>query len=475
VSWLLPWSLGAAVAAAIGVALLHLLARDRPPRWMLPTARFVAPGTARATRRARTPRDLPLLLARMLALLLAGAAFAAPVLHPEGGTVAQVLVLDLGDARSAAAAADTARARLVDGDRLVLVDTAVRIVAAGAERAMLDSLAANARSRDSRAGNARTPDSLGAAPTARTTLAGAVRPSLTALLIAGVRAAALLPQQADSAELVMIAPTAAHDAALAQARATWPGRVTVVDVAREAASGAVVQIGGAADSTAAIQRPAVRGAAGDAIVAAARMAGASLLPAGSRPAASGTLVVRDLATAVDSAWVRDGGTLVVWPADAVPAGRVALARPDTLGGIVADGRVALFAAVRSHTPPPGAVMARWIDGEPAVSQQALGQGCIRTAAVDVPAAGDITLRPAFQAVLQALMRPCALAQPAPIADSTRALLVGEGALARAGALRASSSRSPATPWLLGAALALLLVAEPVLRRTRNRGDAGAPA
>ncbi|MBA3891531.1 MAG: BatA domain-containing protein, partial [Gemmatimonadaceae bacterium] len=240
-TWLLPWALGAAAAAIAGVTLLHLLARDRPPRWSLPTARFVAPGTARATRRARTPRDRMLLAMRALALLLAGAAFAAPVRHSEGGNVAQVVVLDLGDGRSAAAAIDSAHARIRNGDRLVVVDTAVHIVEAGSERAALDSLAPGVREDAS------------------------ARPSLTAAMIAGIRAAARLPSQADSAALVMIAPAFAHDAAFAHARASWPGRVTVVEAARTAPG---------VDSTATPSRPTVRGAAGDPVVAGARLAGA---------------------------------------------------------------------------------------------------------------------------------------------------------------------------------------------------------
>lgn len=461
-SWLLPWALGAAVAAAIGVALLHLLARDRPPRWLLPTARFVAPGTARATRRARTPQDIPLLLVRMLALLLAGAAFATPVLHPEGGNVAQVQVLDLADERRAGPAVETARARHGDGDRLVVIDTAVHIVPAGSEGVVLDSLAmmATAAATDAQAATATTTaDSATIAPRIR---GAAGRPTLTAALIAAVRAAALLPPQADSASLVMIAPTGAHDAALARARAAWPGRVTVVDVP--------IPAGVPVDSTEAVvaARPAVRGPAGDAIVAAARLAGAVLLQPGDAPAVSSMLIVRDRVTAADSAWAAGGGTLLVWPADTAGAGLVPAGRRDTMGGFVAGGHAALLATVRTHAPPDGDAVARWIDGAPAVTQQPHGMGCIRTAAMTMPVGGDVTLRPAFQAALRSLMHRCSSAHPAPIADSTRALLAGTGALARAGALRARSSRSPATPWLLGAALALLLLVEPLLRRRHDQ-------
>nr|MBA3892055.1 hypothetical protein [Gemmatimonadaceae bacterium] len=183
------------------------------------------------------------------------------------------------------------------------------------------------------------------------------------------------------------------------------------------------------------------------------------------------LLLRDAPSAADSAWATAGGTLVTWSADSASDGTRRTSTPDTIGGIVVDGRAALFMAVRTHAPPAGRVIARWIDGEPAVTEQAQGAGCIRAVSVMVPAAGDVTLRPSFQDALRVLMRPCMRSTAEPIADSTRALLAGSGPLALAGVLRASSSRSAATPWLLAAALLLLLV-ELVVRRSNAAEPSG---
>ena len=54
-SVLAPWMLGMGALAVAAIVALHLLARHEPPRWLLPTARFVrAPGRSR--RSATTAR-----------------------------------------------------------------------------------------------------------------------------------------------------------------------------------------------------------------------------------------------------------------------------------------------------------------------------------------------------------------------------------------------------------------------------------
>lgn len=434
-TWIAPWALAIAGAAATVAGLLHLLARDRPPRWLLPTARFVAAGSARATRRARTPRDLPLLALRIAALILAGAAFAGPVFAPAGGTIARVVLLD----RSAAAADPAgavalARARLNAGDRLVLFDTIATPVAAGQESATLDSLLRSAPAGD--------------------------RASLSAGLVAAMRVAGEAASAADSVALVVVSPLRrVDDAATLSIRRLWPGRVELVDVRAR----------GSPDSLDALDaQPRVRGPSGDALVAAARLAGAT--PAAGSPAEGrGVLLVRGEATAADSAFARAGGTLVAWP---MRAGSGAPA--DTVGGFVIGGMVVPFPAVRRDHPPAGRALARWVDGAPAITESALDAGCIRTAAVALPAAGDVTLRAPFQRALRDLLRPCAQRTPAAMPDSVRAALAGAGPLATAAALRGDTTRAPATPWLLGAALALLLL-EPLLRRTSMdaRGAEGA--
>lgn len=438
-SWLAPWALAAAAAAAIAIGLLHLLARDRPARWLLPTTRFVAPGSARATRRARTPRDLLLLALRVLALVLAGAAFAGPVLAPEGGSVARVVVLDLSPAvADRAAATQAARARLRAGDRLVVFDTAVLPVAAGRELATLDSLA---RLR---------PD------TAH--VRGEAEGALSAGLVAALRAAAGAAANADSVALVLVSPlVGVADRASAAIRDAWPGRIELVTMPAPM------------DAPDTSWRVAVRGAPGDAVVVAARLAGAAP-DGGAATDTSATLLVRGAPTAADSAFARAGGTLVLWPVAATDA-----ARPDSIGGFVVGGAAGLFAATRAAPPPAGRVRARWVDGMPAVTDARLGAGCIRHVAIAVPTSGDLTLRPAFQRALHALVQPCAARPLAPAADSLRAVFARPGPLATAAALRGDRASSAATPWLLAAALLLLLL-EPLLRRGARPVDGtGAPA
>ena len=428
-TWIAPWALAVAGLAAAAAGLLHLLARDRPPRWLLPTARFVAAGSARATRRARTPRDLPLLALRIAALLLAGAAFAGPVFAPAGGSIARVVLLDRSaSAADPAGAVALARGRLRAGDRLVVFDTIATTVTAGAEPAALDSL-------------------LRAAPSVP-------HGSLSAGLVAATRIAGEAASAADSVALVVVSPLrGVDDAATLAIRGVWPGRVELVDVPARVPTDTL-------DTT--DLQPRVRGPSGDALVAGARLAGATPL-AGLPAEGRGVLLVRGEATAADSAFARAGGTLVVWSAHADSAA-VVEAVVDTIGGFFVGETVVPFAAVRRDRPPAGRALARWVDGAPAITERALDAGCIRTAAVALPVAGDVTLRPGFQRALRDLLRPCAQHVPAVMPDSMRAALAGTGPLATASGLRADATRARATPWLLGAALALLLL-EPLLRRT----------
>lgn len=429
-TWLVPWALAAAGGAAALVGLLHLLARDRPPRWLLPTARFVRAGTARATRRARTPRDRRLLALRMLALLLAGAGFAAPVRDPAGGSIARVVLLEKpSPGVGADSAFNATRERLKPGDRLVVFDTMAAVIIAGAEGAALDSLAGGIAA-----------DSM--------SVAAPHPPRLSAALVAGARIAGEVAASVDSVEMIVVSTLrGVEDAATREIRALWPGRIELVQV--PALTGDT------------ITRPLhVRGAAADPVVAGARLAGAAMAAGDIAPGA--TLIVRDSVRASDAAFARSGGTLVVWPAGSQRAAEIPSA--DTTSGIVVEGAVVPFVALRRGRPPAGRVVARWVDGEPAATQLPHGAGCIRTVSVDLPAAGDLTLRPGFQRALRGLALPCA-GQPRPIvSDSMRAILAGSGALASAAMLRRDVSRSPATPWLLGAALVLLLL-EPALRRT----------
>ena len=433
--------------AAVTTALLHLLARDRPPHLPLPTARFVAPGTARATRRARTPRDLLLLALRMTALVLAGAAFAGPLRHPEGGATARVVLLDAMPRGAAlVAAVDSTRVRLREGDRLVIVDSVARPVPPGDEMRVLAALA------DAGEDSVRR-DAGGSA-------------TLAAGLVAAVRAAATVDPSIDSVALHLVIAAEPADAAWREVRALWPGRAVVVRV--PVATGDTTPPG-------IFVREGGRDAMRDPVVAGARVMGAQPVEgqiAGSR----GALLVRGAASADDSAFARAGGMLLAWPADPARAGSGITPAPatDSVSGFVAGDAAVLFAAVRTHQPPAGRVVARWIDGAAAAAEVPLGAGCVRTAAIAVPAAGDLTLRAPFAGALAALMAPCGANAPTPLAAKTMRELAGAGPLASAGALRAGATRSPATSWLLGAALLLLLL-EPLLRRAAPTQGNGASA
>jgi len=275
--------------------------------------------------------------------------------------------------------------------------------------------------------------------------------SLAAGLVAALRTAGELRDSTDSVRIVVASPLAAEsvDAASPAVRRLWPGAIGVsrLDGRRDSAAGAA---------------PDVRAPADDALAVAAGFLG-------STPAGQPTRLVRSAPTAADSAWVRDaGGLLLVWP-DSTPAGWQATT-PDTVGAVVA-GRATLVAPfVRTALAPDGAVArAWWVDGAPAAVERPLGAGCVRTVGVPLAAAGDLPLRASFHALLRALLAPCGGARDlAPLPDSALGWLRGTGA-ATVAVTRDPATRSPFVPWLLGAAL-LLLVVELVVRRGAAGGE-----
>jgi hypothetical protein len=84
---------------------------------------------------------------------------------------------------------------------------------------------------------------------------------------------------------------------------------------------------------------------------------------------------------------------------------------------------------------------------------------VRSVAIGVPEAGDVALARSTQRLLNALTSPCGTPAPAgPVADSIVERMAGSGPLVAGTRLvRAGAHRSPATPWLLAAGLALLLL------------------
>ncbi|MBL0170658.1 MAG: hypothetical protein IPP90_07985 [Gemmatimonadaceae bacterium] len=87
----MPLVFTGAIAGALAITALHLLSVRRPPELWLPTARFLPERTVRAISRTRHPSDVWLLLLRIVALLLAGLAAAAP--RWQGGSGARVVLV----------------------------------------------------------------------------------------------------------------------------------------------------------------------------------------------------------------------------------------------------------------------------------------------------------------------------------------------------------------------------------------------
>ena len=201
-TFLAPLWIGVAAIAALGVTMLHLITTQRPPVTLLPTARFVPGGEARAAARAARPTDLVLLLLRIAALMMLGLAFAHPIIRGRTLTTVHVVVLDRS--RSAGpSAADSARAIWRVGDGLVVFDSSARLIRGAAS----DSLRAN------------IPAAL-IAP----------RGSLSAAVVAARQAARDVAPHTDSVELVIVSPVTDDelDAATSMLVAAWPGRVRLI-------------------------------------------------------------------------------------------------------------------------------------------------------------------------------------------------------------------------------------------------------
>jgi len=358
------------IAAGISVATvaLHLLAWRRPPETPLPTARFAPELPIRMVSRAVQPADLALLALRVLMVMLVGIALARPSFAPRREGVGRVVVVDRSIGGATGDVVNAARGQIRPGDAVVVFDSAAREVPA----ASLDSL-----------------DS--------TPLAS--RGSLSAGLVAGIRAAKRLERERDSVEIVVVSPFASHevDAATTRIRATWAGAVRTV------------RAGAQPNAPVAAGRPDVRASDGDGVAVALGLGGEIIGGASVR-------VVRDALTGADSAWARDGRAVVLWPTERAAgwSGRpavdtaFAVTAPSLSGGDATDARAATVVApfVRSLVPPPGRVLARWSDGEPAATETALGTGCLRAVAVPVPVVGDLVLTPSFRHFARRMASPC---------------------------------------------------------------------
>jgi hypothetical protein len=424
-----PWALLAAVGAAGIIVALHFIARRRPRAMAFPTARFVPARSVRAPSRSTRPADIPLLLLRVLALLLLGAAFAQPALQPERRPIARVVALDLSaSGRAVGDARDSAARYLRAGDLLVVFDSTARLIT-GDPRDSLDALEGSQA-------------------------AG----SLSAALAASTRAAASLRDRADSVELVLVSPFAAEewDGATRALRKLWPGRARLVATA--VASDSTARGSARIDAA----RPVVEEGGGDDDPL-------SALAALMHDTASRTRVriVRGALDAADSAWGGEvGHVLVHWPAS-VPAAWPKREAVDTVGAVAAGSAVLIADFPRSANPPGGdaRVVARWLDGAPAATESALLDGCVRSVAIPFPARGDLALGESARRFVRALSAPCGGARDlAPPGEARLAALRGEvHADAARFMTRGDAIENRATPWLLGAA-ALMLLLELLVRR-----------
>ena len=416
-SFLAPWALAIGALAAVGAVLLHLVARQRPAAYLLPTTRFIPDRRTLVSRIATRPRDLLLLALRILLLSSVSAAFARPVLAPHRAPLARLVLLDrsaqVADPLDAIARARTLVAGASPSRLVTFEDSAVVAVDAIAR---LDSLATD---------------------TSRVHARG----NLAAGLVAARRVAPELAALADSVEMVIISPltVAQLDAATDSVRALWPGRITLSRAAVRADSSVrwTLERALAADDPLAPALAAVDVSAGPAAVR----------------------LLRGAPTARDSAFARAGGAVVQWGAAAGSFAPAALAM---------GGDVVVATMSRGELRDSRGVIARWSDGAPAAVEAPLGAGCVRAVAVGVPLVGDLPLRPAFQRIVRGLLSPCGGIESAALADSAAlARLAGSSRLASAAALRGSGERSsPLVAWLLGLALACAL-AELFVRSRRE--------
>ncbi len=436
-SFLAPLMLAIGALAATAVVALHLLTTRRPPKAVLPTARFVPVSDASAVARSSRPTDLLLLACRVLAVLLLGAAFAQPVLDLPGPSVRSVVVLDRSaSVADPAVAARLAGERLTAGGALVVFDTVAREQSA---------------------------DSTGGAPsTAPRTAPRAASGILSAAFVVATRAGRRVARGADSVRLVLVSPLAEEefDAATDALRAEWPGSIEIVRVAAvtdTARRGAVRLVSATVDDPLA---PAI-----------ARLDVAR--------GAHEVRITRAPPSAADSAWVTaPERVLVYWPSpgDAVPVADGVTAFGLHTATIVAplvrmpldgsSGALRQGAAREMASAPavPSRVIARWRDGTVAATESALASGCVRSVGVGVPFAGDLTLRAPFDRFLAALVEPCGGARGRAVTDSVAGRLAGGAQLASARRLAAGATADRGAAALLLSLALVALAAEWLLRR-----------
>lgn len=396
ISLLHPGFLYAAIGVGAGIVALHFLVTEQPRTGVLPTVRFFPDLPARATTLTFRLSDLLVLALRVFTVLLVGAAFAQPRINGKHRTVARIVAVDLSNAlRSFKEVSDSALPYIgAPGGWAAAV-------------ILFDSVAAELDAR-------RAVDSLLALPG----LAKGKRPqgSISAGLIASLRAASRVRERVDSVEIVLVSPLIEpeRDAATLAIRSQFPGHIRVVRVA--------------ADTTRAVTEHRVR-------VEWADSSGSAL-------------------------WVRRD-------------------RLDTLGAIGAtvEGTTLVFPFERRWRlarAPDGMtrVAARWMDGEPAAIERATVGDCLRSVGFSLPSVGDIMLQPSFVRFAESLAQPCSAhagETPVPLPPGFIRAIEGPAHLAPAAEIASRAVRmTPAVPWLL--ALAMLVALAELLLRRRQRSS-----
>ncbi len=421
-SFLAPGYLIVAAVAAAGLVAAHFIIRRHPRAMTFPTARFVPEAAVLTTGWARVPTDLALLALRVLCVGLAGLALSGPLFHGNVRASAKVIL------------ADRSRAVADSGE----VSDSVAAIRAPGDVVLGYGSGAFEEGTDRTGGSGPVREVGG-------------RGSLSAGLVAAVRAASRFRDRADSVELVIVSSFAAEelDAATTRVRHEWPGRARLVAVSAPPVPERVT-------------RPVLVSGAGDPFAVALSIAD---------PVVSAEVrVVREMVSGADSLWVsqESGRVLVYWPRSVVPAGFSARAEAATVGGLMTESQTMVVPLQRrwQYVPVLGSrPVALWIDGDVAAAETAHGRGCIRSVAVPVSGGGDFVLRPDFHSVVRDLLAPCGGARayarmPAPALT----ILAGAGQLAAAEMFaQPRSTGSPATKWLLLAALACALL-ELVARR-----------
>lgn len=417
-SFATPWVIGAAMAAAALVGVLHLLSVRRPTALLLPTTRFVPGGEARAVARQPRPNDLLLLALRVAALLCAGMALAGVRWTSTQHATVRLVVAEPRQQRDSARWMTSPMADRVDfvwQDHLV-DDPGIALVAA--------TRAAAARAQRE---------------------AGIERFALT----------------------VVLPPSARSLQGWDAWRSSWPGPVDVqssdtLRTPREtwAPPPVFVQSGG---------RP-------DDVVAAAF---ADAPPATVDDPAQQHVVRIDRGRDVDTVSPSPSvmtNVVVHWPQDGRPDGWEARTPPDTVGALVAMGQALVGPWMRTARVPEAwradsrlVPVAWWSDGEVAAVERAVEDGCVRDVAIAVPDGSDLLRSASAAGVRRALTAPCGgptVSTGRLTADRAR---LADTVLAPASAFRVEARAARGTePWWLGPVLLgvamLLLVAEWIVRR-----------